>query len=545
MSHTAIITSAAYANDELCAELGRLPASFLPLGNRRLFEAQVEALAPLCDTVVLTLPQSFTPDPEDTQWLADHNVTVITVPDDKTLSDSLLYCLNVLPQAPSQLTVLHGDTLLGDMAAFSANSLALTHHPSAGYSWGAVDLSLPQAPFQPAGDIEGDMAIIAGYFCFNQPALLVRCLTQANGRFLAALNAYHAHNPLVMSETKAWLDFGHVTLYYQSKNAVQTHRSFNDVSYNKRTLTKTGTHHAKIRAEALWYQQLPAELKAYLPNVTAIELPSDATPPSYTMEYLYYPLLANLFVFGRNQKVVWQTIFNSLNEFMTLCQKHAQPPTNSDFSTEVFYKQKTLQRLADYARTTGLDLDQPWVMNGTPLPSIKVIVDTCVQAIPELTHTTVSHGDLCFSNIFYDFRSECIRVIDPRGMTLAGDPTIMGDPRYDLAKLSHSLIGGYDHMIAGRATLVDNGYDLTLSLGFTPQTLAVQALFKTMRFGELSPNDAAIQAITILLFLSMLPLHADRPDRQRLFLANALRLFNEWQTKQPFVSRTLLAGASH
>jgi hypothetical protein len=130
-------------------------------------------------------------------------------------------------------------------------------------------------------------------------------------------------------------------------------------------------------------------------------------------------------------------------------------------------------------------------------------------------------------------------------MTLAGDPTIMGDPRYDLAKLSHSIIGGYDHIIAGRASLEDNGYDLTLSLGLSPQTLAVQALFKTMRFGELSPNDAAIQAITILLFLSMLPLHADRPDRQRLFLANALRLFNEWQTKQPFVSRTLLAGASH
>ena len=29
------------------------------------------------------------------------------------------------------------------------------------------------------------------------------------------------------------------------------------------------------------------------------------------------------------------------------------------------------------------------------------------------------------------------------------------------------------------------------------------------------------------LFLSMLPLHADRPDRQQAFVANALRLWRE------------------
>jgi hypothetical protein len=29
------------------------------------------------------------------------------------------------------------------------------------------------------------------------------------------------------------------------------------------------------------------------------------------------------------------------------------------------------------------------------------------------------------------------------------------------------------------------------------------------------------------LFLSMLPLHADRPDRQGAFIANALRLFGD------------------
>ena len=37
----------------------------------------------------------------------------------------------------------------------------------------------------------------------------------------------------------------------------------------------------------------------------------------------------------------------------------------------------------------------------------------------------------------------------------------------------------------------------------------------------------AVRAVTCGLFLSMLPLHADRPDRQRAFIANALRLYRD------------------
>jgi hypothetical protein len=36
-----------------------------------------------------------------------------------------------------------------------------------------------------------------------------------------------------------------------------------------------------------------------------------------------------------------------------------------------------------------------------------------------------------------------------------------------------------------------------------------------------------VRAVTTSLFLSMLPLHAERPDRQQAFVANALRLWRE------------------
>jgi hypothetical protein len=36
-----------------------------------------------------------------------------------------------------------------------------------------------------------------------------------------------------------------------------------------------------------------------------------------------------------------------------------------------------------------------------------------------------------------------------------------------------------------------------------------------------------VRVVMVGLFLSMLPLHADRPDRQQAFVANALRLYAE------------------
>ena len=40
-------------------------------------------------------------------------------------------------------------------------------------------------------------------------------------------------------------------------------------------------------------------------------------------------------------------------------------------------------------------------------------------------------------------------------------------------------------------------------------------------------RERNIQAQLVLLFLSMLPLHQDKPNRQKGFFANALRIFSE------------------
>jgi hypothetical protein len=98
---------------------------------------------------------------------------------------------------------------------------------------------------------------------------------------------------------------------------------------------------------------------------------------------------------------------------------------------------------------------------------------------------------------------------------------------YDLAKVSHSVLGLYDFIIAGAYQCVRKDklvFDFTVQID--SRTQGIQTLFLSRTFLTLRPVD--IMPLTILLFISMLPLHADNPGRQDALLANGLRLYKDY-----------------
>ena len=142
---------------------------------------------------------------------------------------------------------------------------------------------------------------------------------------------------------------------------------------------------------------------------------------------------------------------------------------------------------------------------------------------------TLMHGDLCFSNILYNSRAERVRLIDPRGGVEEGAPGIFGDFRYDVAKLAHSIVGRYDLIMTGRYTLtrdLSGGY----VLGFPDDAERdwLEDAFAEKVLARLGLEPRVVWAVMITLFLSMLPLHADGPERQTAFVANALRLHRRY-----------------
>ncbi len=141
----------------------------------------------------------------------------------------------------------------------------------------------------------------------------------------------------------------------------------------------------------------------------------------------------------------------------------------------------------------------------------------------------VLHGDFCFSNILFDFRRGGLKMIDPRGYAEPGRPGIYGDTRYDLGKLHHSVVGRYDFIVAGYYRLArpaPGALEFHIADGAAQQ--AVEAQFRAVICQGDPERERLAAAISVLLFFSMLPLHAENRDRQWAFLANGYRLYERY-----------------
>jgi hypothetical protein len=137
---------------------------------------------------------------------------------------------------------------------------------------------------------------------------------------------------------------------------------------------------------------------------------------------------------------------------------------------------------------------------------------------------SVSHGDLCFSNILYSPSTQTFQLIDPRGAD--SEEEIYSDAYYDVAKLSHSVLGGYDFIMADLYELVhaeDLGVRVALEHAASD---ALRARFAAA-LGEAGFDVALVRVCEASLFLSMLPLHIDAPKRVAALALRAREILAE------------------
>ncbi|MDB5374397.1 MAG: capsular biosynthesis protein [Belnapia sp.] len=534
MSGTAgiwLIMSSAYVGAELAAEFGKLPPAFLPVGTARLYEYHFARLGPR-RPVYFTLPESFELPEEDRRRLVELGVTLLPLPDELRLGEAVVYAANSIGGPDQPLRILHGDTLIDDLPLDAVDTIALADNAD-GYSWAEVELSGDQVRALetiPAGsERAAGRPVAAGYFAFASSAALVRAITRARGDFIGGINRYAAERPVQAPRVESWFDFGHAQTYFRSRRAVTTARSFNTLRLDGRTARKASADTTKMQAEAHWLRGVPPAIQLFAARVLdAGEVDGQAF---YETEYQYIPTLAELFVFGAVSRPVWRRILDSCAEFLRLCARETGPGSGTAMLRQLAIG-KTTTRLEDFAQTAGFDIDHPLSFAGRPFPSLSVIAATLAGILDRAADrpSVVMHGDFCFSNILFDSRTRRIKVIDPRGYIETGTPSLQGDQRYDLAKLAHSIIGRYDSIIAGRyAMSANDGYRLSINFEATPQQAWLERLFEERVVAASGADRREVQAVAVSLFLSMLPLHADRPDRQRAFIANALRLFGQME----------------
>lgn len=517
-----LINSAAYVNTEFRNEFGAIPPCFLPIGNRKLLTLQVDSIRKNLGEqphIVVSLPMNYKLSIDEKELIQNLNIQAVFVPEGISLGMAILYVLNTIGHDNDILRLLHGDTLLNHFPK-EDDCIALVNTKE-DYEWEV--------------DYKTDRKLVwCGYFSFTSSQRFIKALATTQGDFVKSVHIYANEEPnTVHKEVEDWYDLGHINTYFVSRSSITTQRAFNSLRIGNGVVWKSGTPPIKIVAEANWFANLPVQLKRFIPQLINSGK-TDEGNPFYETEYLPILPLNEIFVHGKNPAIFWEKVLGLISFYMSesrLCY----PKEDKNLFTKIeqdsisIYADKTYERLEKYALQKGINLDAPTRYDGIDLPSLREIATECInKALTLPIIPSVIHGDLCFSNIMYDSRSNNIKVIDPRGLNIKQELTIYGNQSYDLAKLCHSFVGLYDFIIADSFKL-ERSESLGIKLHFNIDSRLedIQSLFMNK---ALVPeiNNNHIIAPTILLFLSMIPLHFDKPYRQEAMLANALRLYSEW-----------------
>lgn len=334
--------------------------------------------------------------------------------------------------------------------------------------------------------------------------------------------------PPLYLQCEEFVDCGHADNYYAARRKLINARFFNVLTVDDRsgTIRKTSENKEKLIDEIRWIQSIPKELKPYTPTV--FDYSKNPLDPFIEMEFYSYPSLDEAFVSARFDFDTWEKLFEKLFEIIERAGKYRVVEDTLEHDLADMYLKKTRDRLAlvDLRSLKGTVH-----INGIPSPGldgVRARLESSLQRVGALSSTEfqVIHGDLCLGNILYDPRHGLVKLIDPRGRF--GRFDIYGDVYYDLAKLSHSVLGMYDFIVSGRSRVCksdDNLFDLKFKSSEYHATVG-KIFVKHLESRGFDLDR--VRLIESLLFLSMIPLHQDHPERQLAMGLQGLKLFAEF-----------------
>lgn len=305
-------------------------------------------------------------------------------------------------------------------------------------------------------------------------------------------------------------------------------RFFNTLEGDQYTVTKQSSNKDKIKSEYQFYYLIPGEMQHWF--VQPYSYGESEETAFYTMERMHMTDLAIQYVHGAISPEDLDQILCQLFYFLkTRCTKKI---TEEEYERQSrrLYLEKVLERFEELKRNPYFEKMNGMIGIGTAYKDMDAVFSYYKNLYNRIHEkykfeplSTVSHGDLCFSNILYQRHANILRMIDPKGAKEEAD--IWMDPWYDLAKLSHSICGRYDFFNSGLYR-VEIGEDLKLRLQVDFENQAYVQIFRKY----LEENQFSYPIVRLYeasLFLSMLPLHMDNPRKVFGFLLNGIAILEE------------------
>lgn len=464
-------------------------------------------------------------------------IKIVLISSQKNILSSLKYGLQIANlELPTR--VILGDTMLCESLNNEFVDIIYTSNEiSTSENWCLVEKQKNKNLYfydkQKNINIKNKSALI-GYYSFSDTKSLLSCCVKARlllkKEISAALIMYQEKHSLLTKQAKDWIDLGHTSGLIKAKNNLFSARSFNSISVDiqKGLLIKSSTKIQKLEDEALWYLNLPEYLKIYAPRL--INFSKNNQKACLVQELYGYPTLQELYLSGEVNLEDWRCIIEKLFILHKDFERYKKS-VNKKLLLWLYFD-KTCERLAELKAqniywekilTHGFEK-----INGKKylsILSLKKDIKNFVDLLCENGEETIIHGDYCFSNILFDSSNYVFKLIDPRGR-LNSEATIYGDPRYDIAKLRHSIVGLYDFIVQDLFKLEESQEGFVYKIFTTSDYNTLTEIFdKYTKINGFEPKE--IKFIEGLLFLSMIPLHKDNFNRQKMFYIRALELLNE------------------
>jgi hypothetical protein len=304
-------------------------------------------------------------------------------------------------------------------------------------------------------------------------------------------------------------------------------RAYNNIFIDekKNILIKSSTNTEKIKSEHDYYWELPHNIMRYF--AMPFDFKYNNSRAEYSMEIFKMQDLAGQYVSGELSVESFKELLERIKSFQDECYESTE---SEKFNVDVMQESidiilnkidLRIQELESYDRWTGSDFNKKLSsMHITP----STLRDRVVIAFGKYSGSRktfikkISHGDLCFSNILWDYKNKMLKLIDPKGVEY-----LYMDEYYDVAKLSHSINGFYDYIIN---ELYEIDY-LHQKLIFTAEkNQEILNLFKEY-LNEKNIDYKLMRTFEASIFLSMLPNHSEDDQRVAALMLTCHNILKE------------------
>lgn len=378
---------------------------------------------------------------------------------------------------------------------------------------------------KPKGVVATKNAAIGLYYFKNYKLLkkiLKEKISKVFGEYQLSsyFNLYMAEENIKIEKIDDWEDIGTLEGYMQTNKDNFNCRNFNTLYLDDLGVIHKKSKYNKIVSEMSWFKEIEntdyekLTPKFYNNNKFVFEYGIEYYDYLTLSEYMtFYPLI------DYSKTIIFESLLKKMLDIY-LKNKIVSLEFNDLFHDILI--NKTFDRIKLWDRQDLVKREKVSINGNMYLGILKCLekLNTSIEKIcnSSIDFVTIIHGDMAFSNILFSPRSLNFKLIDARGNF--GIDTIYGDYRYDLAKLRHCYHGRYDEIVND---LFNIDEDKGINYYFYKDN--DYKIFDDLMI-KYNIDILDIELIEALLFISMIPLHDDYPNRQLMFFCMGIEILN-------------------